>query len=429
MSRRMVLTMFMLPFGYQNDAWRGPASRAEEIGTLDFIANMAAAAEEAKLDAIFFADSNEGRPLLTGDNRGVTVYEPVATLGALAARTRKIGLIGTASTTFSEPYTVARQFASLDLLSGGRVGWNVVTSFSGAGNFGLESMPDPDSRYRRATEFVDVVNKLWSSWDADAIISDRARGLWADPQRIRRIDHRGDHFSVEGPLNVPRPTQGRPLIVQAGQSPAGIELGTSIADAVYTMQADKAKSIDYYAKYKAKVAAKGRDPEKVRLLPGVMPIVGRTNSEAQELSDHLASYIRQDSGRRTVEGMLGFDTSDLEMSDRIPAERMVDGPERMDRWRVYRDFALEHTLGELITELSRAMGHRWVVGSAQDIAKDLIGWFNERACDGFNLNPPSVPDGMTNMLSLLVPELQDRGYFHADYADGTLRQRIGAELA
>lgn len=424
-NRQMVLTMFMLPFGYQNDAWRAPNSRAEDVGSLEFITEMTIAAERAKLHAVFFADSNEGGPLLSGDNRGVTIYEPISTLGALSAQTKHIGLIGTASTTFSEPFSVARQFASLDNLSQGRSGWNVVTSFTGFRNFGLEEMPDPEIRYRRATEFVEVVNKLWRSWQPGAVIADRAHGLWVDPHKVSHIDHEGTHFRVQGPLNVLRPVQGRPLIVQAGQSPAGIELGTSVADAIYTMQSDRSKSIDFYREYKQKVADKGRDPEQVKLLPGIMPIVGRTEQEAHELSDELASYIRVDSGRRTVATMLDVDIDDLDLKDKIPPERMVDGPSRMDRWRVYRDIALDCTLGELITELSRAMGHRWMVGSAERIAEDLIDWFEHRACDGFNLNPPSVPEGMNAMLSLLVPALQERGYFQADYSGSTLRESMG----
>ncbi|MGO1182720.1 MAG: NtaA/DmoA family FMN-dependent monooxygenase [Micrococcaceae bacterium] len=423
--RQMVLTMFMLPFGYQNDAWRAPSSRAEDVGSLDFITEMTTAAEDAKLHAVFFADSNEGGPLLSGDNRGVTIYEPVSTLGALAARTQHIGLIGTASTTFSDPFSIARQFASLDNLSQGRIGWNVVTSFTGFRNFGLEEMPDPQFRYHRATEFVEVVNALWRSWKPGAVIADRARGLWVDPQKVSPINHNGEHFRVQGPLNVLRPVQGRPLIVQAGQSPAGIELGTSVADAVYTMQSDQAKSIEFYREYKRKVAGKGRDPEQVKVLPGIMPIIGRTEQEARELSDDLASYIRVDSGRRTVAAMLDVDINDLNLNEKIPRERMVDGPSRMDRWRVYRDIALECTLGELITELSRAMGHRWIVGSAGRVAEDLIDWFDSRACDGFNLNPPSVPEGMRSMLTLLVPALQERGYFQADYSRPTLRESMG----
>lgn len=424
---QMVLTMFMLAFGYQNDAWRSPSSRAEEVGGLEMIADMTLAAERAKLHAVFFADSADGGPLLGGDNRGVTVYEPIATLGALAAKTSHIGLIGTASTTFNEPYTVARQFATLDNLSKGRIGWNVVTSFTGARNYGLEEMPGPEERYRRAGEFVEVTAKLWESWDRDAIISNRERGLWVDPERIHRINHRGEHFRVEGPLNIPRPAQGRPLIVQAGQSEAGIDLGSSAADVIYAMQSDLEHSKAFYRDYKRRVEAKGRKAEHVKILPGIMPIVGRTEREAQDLSEELASYIRVDSGRRTVEKMMDVQIDDLELSDRIPPERMVDGPGRMDRWRVYRNYALEHTLEELITELSRAMGHRWMVGTPGAIAEDLIEWFDGRACDGFNLNPPSVPVGMNAMLELLVPELQERGYFQHDYTGSTLRERMGVQ--
>jgi N-acetyl-S-(2-succino)cysteine monooxygenase len=427
-SRQMILTMFMVGFGYHNDAWRLPGSRSEEVSRLSIIRDMTQAAERAKLHAVFFADSNEASGLRRKSVRALSVYEPISTIGALIGHTEKIGLLGTASTTFSEPYTVARQFAGLDLLSDGRVGWNVVTSVNGALNFGYTEMPDPEFRYRRATEFVDVVQRLWSSWDADAIVNDRASNTWVDPDRVHDIDHRGEFFTVKGPLNMPRSPQGRPLLVQAGQSPAGVELGSSIADAIYTVQPDKAKSIEFYADYKERVRAKGRDPEKVKILPGIMPFVGRTLAEAQELADGLAAVIDVEEGRAMVSRMLDVDISDLGQDERIPLERLIDGPQRMERWRLFRHLAETSTIHELMVELSRAVGHQWMIGTPGMIADRMIEWFDERACDGFNFNPPSIPEGMTAMLELLVPELQERGYFQDDYRGDTLRERMGATL-
>ena len=425
----MVLTMFMLAFGYHNDAWRLPNSRSEVVSRLSIISDMAKAAEAAKLHAIFFADSNDASTIRQNGVRGLSIYEPVSLMGALIGKTEKLGLVGTASTTFSQPFSVARQFAGLDLLSDGRIGWNVVTSVSGYQNFGYQAMPDHEFRYRRATEFVQVVQALWDSWDQDAIVNDRERGVWVESDRVHDIDHVGEFFTVKGPLNMPRSPQGRPFIVQAGQSPAGIELGASVGDATYTVQPDQAKSIEFYDEYKKIVRGKGRDPEKVKILPGIMPIVGETLGEAEELAADLANCIDVVAGRAMVARMLKVDISDLELDDKIPLERLVDSGQEWARWKLYRDMAENLTLGGVMIELSRAVGHRWMIGTPSMIADSMIEWFDNRACDGFNLNPPSVPDGMNSMLTLLVPELQERGYFQHEYKGDTLRERIGAELS
>jgi len=424
----MALTMFVLPFGYHFDAWRLPHSRSDEVARIGIVRDMVQAAEAAKLHAVFFADSNDPAGLQNGDSRAATVYEPVSTIGAISSFTSKIGMIGTASTTYSEPYSVARQFAGLDLLSNGRVGWNVVTSFGAGANFGMDRLPDPEERYRRGTEFVEVVQQLWDSWEDDALINDRERGLWADPAKLHPIDHVGEFYRVRGPLNMPRPPQGHPLIVQAGQSSHGIELGSSVADAIYTVQPDLEPAIAFYDDYKQRVRAKGRDPEKVKILPGIMPIVGRTRADAEALSQELIDAVRLDVGRETVARFLGIDISDLDYTDFIPPERMIDGPERMSRWRQFRDLALEKNLGELTIHIARSMGHRSMVGSADEVAENLIEWFDRRAADGFNLNPPSIPVAMQRMFDLLVPALQERGYFQQDYRGDTFRERLGVEM-
>ena len=227
-------------------------------------------------------------------------------------------MIGTASTTWSEPFTVARQFGNLDQLSGGRAGWNIVTSVSGNQNFGRDEMPEKSSRYERAMEFVDVVTKLWDSWDRDAIIDDKAGGQWIDNDRVHDIDHVGAHFRVQGPTNIPRSPQDRPVLVQAGQSPAGIELGSTYADFIYAVQPEKAGAIAWYADYKKIVAAKGRDPERVKVLPGIIPIVGRTMSEAEEIAAELDECVTDTNGRALVSGLLDVDVSDLDVDELIP---------------------------------------------------------------------------------------------------------------
>lgn len=426
--RQMTLTMFMIGAGYHNDAWRHPASRAEEIGSLGLMVDMARAAERAKLDAIFFADNVSSHSIRTNAVRGSSYYEPIATIGALIGHTEKIGLIGTMSTTWNEPFQVARQFAALDQLSGGRVGWNAVTSVNGHDNFGRDEMPLPEQRYERATEFVDVVLRLWDSWDADAIIADREGARFVDPDRIRETAHEGRHFRVKGPLSIPRSPQERPVLVQAGQSEAGIELGSSYADLIYTVQPDRDTAITFRDDYRRRVAAKGRRPDSVRILPGIMPITGETKRDADALAAELAACIHEPSGRAMIARMLDVNVDDLELDDKIPRERLVDGPERMQRWRLFRDLAQDLTLGELIVHVSRAVGHQVIVDTPGRIAERMIDWFEAGACDGFNFNPPSVPEGMERMLSLVVPELQERGYFREEYVGDTFRERSGLEV-
>lgn len=427
-SRQMTLTMFMIGFGYHNDAWRHPDSRAEDVGSLELMVDMAQAAERAKLDAVFFADNQSSGAIRSNSVRGAALYEPVATMGALIGHTEKIGLIGTMSTTWSEPFPLARQFATLDRLSGGRIGWNAVTSVAGNENFGRADMPLPERRYERAHEFADVVCKLWGSWDRDAIIVDREGNRWLDPDKVRQIDHVGEHFQVQGPLSIPPSPQGRPVIVQAGQSAAGVEFGSSFADLIYTVQPERDAAIAFRDDYRRRVEAKGRGADAVRILPGIMPITGATKREAEELAAELTACIHEPGARRMISRLLDVEVDDLDLDDLIPAERLVDGPHRMERWRHFRDLAERMTLHELMVHVSRAVGHRVVIDTPEKIADTMIDWFDAGACDGFNFNPPSVPEGMERMFSLLIPVLQERGYFRDEYVGDTFRERSGLSL-
>lgn len=428
-TRRMALTMFILPFGYHTDSWRLQGSRAEEIGKLSLTRDMVQAAERAKMHAVFFADSLDATSIRNGGNRATGLNEPVSSIGAMIPLTSEIGLMGTISTTFTEPYNVARQLAGLDTLSDGRIGWNVVTSIMGNRNFGMSQMPDPELRYRRAAEFVDVVKKLWESWEGDAVIADREAGWWADADRIHDIDHVGEFFDVQGALNMASPPQLHPVFVQAGQSAAGVNFGSSIADVVYTAQPERERAIAFRDDFHARARKHGRDPRLIKILPGIMPIVGETEAEARDLSKQLADLINPVQGRWQVERVLDVDTSDLELDDMIPSERLIDRPDRHERWRsLYRPLAERMTIRELMVELSRASGHQWVVGTGEQIAEHMIDWFEAGACDGFNLNPPDVPVGMHNMLDLLVPHLQERGYFQDAYTGDSLRERMGLEI-
>ncbi|MGO2112092.1 MAG: NtaA/DmoA family FMN-dependent monooxygenase [Pseudoclavibacter sp.] len=426
--RHLVLTMFMHPAGYHNYSWRGADSRAEEWGGLDLIVDLAAQAEAAKLDAVFFADTVSPGPLLRGDTKVGGYYEPITTMSALASVTEHIGLIGTGSTTFSQPTTLARQFAGLDTLSGGRAGWNIVTSFLGNEQYGLTEMPDAAERYRRAHEFVDVVRRLWTSWEDDAVIADRESAWWVDPAKIHAIDHVGDYYAVTGPLIMRRSPQGGPVLVQAGSSGPGIDLGATHADLIYTAQPMLEGAVDFYATYKDTVEAKGRARDEVAILPGILPIIGRTEAEAQEFLDELTSLVDIEHGRAQFAESLGFELDDIDPDESIPAERFDRGTATTSRYEIFRRRSVEqgYTLRELIVESSRASGHLWAVGSASRIADQMAEWFESRACDGFSLNAPSIPEGYRRICELLVPELQERGLFHGDYEGGTLREQLDA---
>ena len=426
-SQHMILTTFMLPAGYHKDSWRMDGSRAEELGNLDFVLELTQMAEAAKLDAVFFGDVVHANTLLRGDIKMNGFYEPVAVLSALAARTQHIGLVGTISTSFTEPYNVARQLCGLDHMSNGRAGWNIVTSSDGFQNFGMDQAPDPATRYRRATEFVDVVRRLWDSWDDGAVIVDRASGEYLDRTRLHPINHEGEFFRVQGPLNMPTSPQRHPVLAQAGSSGPGMELGSSIGDMIYTAQPNKQPSIEFYAKFKQMAKDKGRNPDHVKIVPGILPILGDTEAEARELADELGRHVHLENGRTQVGADLRMDLSELDYDERIPAEWFREDDSLGSRYKIYRMKSVEMgmTLRELIVDLARSTGHQWMAGTASQVADRMVDWFESKACDGFNLNSPFNPGGFKLICDKLVPELQDRGYFRSEYEGATFRENLG----
>lgn len=426
-KRHMVLTTFILPAGYHRDTWRRENSRAEELSNFRFMADLAKIAEDAKLDAVFLGDCVHANSTMRGDIMMNGFYEPVTTLSALAAVTKNIGLIGTMSTSFTEPYNVARQMAGLDHMSGGRAGWNVVTSRDGYANFGGSGVPDPEERYERADEHVEVVKKLWDSWADDIILVDRESGRWLDTSGLRPINHEGKRFKVDGPINIPRPPQGHPILVQAGSSVTGMTFGAKIADLIYTAQPQLEGARKFYAQVKELVRNQGRNPDDVKVLPGIVPVIGRTEQEAQEIAQELADYVDLDAGRRQVAGDLFLEIDDIDFDEQIPAERFSEDPKMGSRYHIFRRKAVEQgmTLRELIVDRARSTGHVWFVGTPQQTADLMIDWFETGACDGFNLNAPHNPDGLEAICQLLVPELQDRGYFRTEYEGQTLREHLG----
>ncbi|NKX54220.1 LLM class flavin-dependent oxidoreductase [Arthrobacter mobilis] len=426
-KKHMVLTTFMLPAGYHKDSWRMDGSRSEELANLEFVADLTVMAEKAKLDAVFFGDIVHANTVMRGDIKMNGFYEPMTVLAALAARTRNIGLIGTVSTSFSEPYNVARQMCGLDHMSGGRAGWNIVTSSDGFQNFGMKEAPDPATRYRRATEFVNVVQRLWDSWEDGAVINDKQSGWYVDAGKIHPINHKGEFFEVAGPINMPRSPQGRPVLVQAGSSGPGMELGSSVADGIYTAQPFKEPSVQFYARFKQMAADKGRNPDEVKIIPGILPILGDTEKEALQLANELANHVHLENGRIQVGADLKMDLGELDYDERIPAEWFSDDPRLGSRYQIYRKKSVElgMTLRELIVDLARSTGHQWMAGTPGQVADRMVDWFESKACDGFNLNSPFNPGGFQLICDKLVPELQDRGYFREEYEGTTLRDNLG----
>ncbi|OJX65593.1 MAG: hypothetical protein BGO95_01675 [Micrococcales bacterium 73-13] len=422
----MTLTLFMALTGYFKKSWTLPGSRAEELGGFPLFLDVARMAEDAKIDAVFLADALVNDNVVAGNIEFNAFHEPLTTLAATAARTSRIGLVGTLSTTFSEPYNAARMFNSLDHISGGRAGWNVVTSLTGDKNFGMTGMPEAEERYRRAGEFVDVVRELWDSWADDAITADRERGVWLDRDRVHDIEHHGEFFDVVGSLTMGRSPQGHPVLAQAGSSPTGMDLGARIGDLIYTAQPDKAEAIAFYDRIKQMAAGHGRARTDTIVLPGIIAVVGETERDAAELVRMLDSVVDFELGRSTLGKAISIDLSELELDEPIPAERWGEWQD-YSRYVMYRRLAEDRglTLRDLILTNTRSFGHGFVAGTAAQIADRMIDWFESGACDGFNFNPPWIPGGLRNICELLVPELQERGYFHADYEGDTLREHLG----
>jgi FMN-dependent oxidoreductase (nitrilotriacetate monooxygenase family) len=386
-------------------------------------------AEAAKLHAVFLADTLrlERDTLRT---QPLAHLEPVTLLSALAAVTEHIGLIGSISTTFSEPYNVARQLASLDHLSGGRAGWNLVTSAWGEENYGRE-LPSHEERYERGAEFAQVLLELFDSWDEDALVLDRSTGVYADPEKVRAIDHVGRHFDVRGPLNLARTPQGRPVIAQAGSSGTGQDVAARFADVVFTTgRTTDEDSLAFYRSLKDRVAAHGRDPGSVKILPGVSPIIGETETQARAIERELNGFIDLDAGRaRLARQLAGTRLDDLELDEPIPAERLpeeaaVEG--RRSRYAVYRALISEGwTLRRLIEWEVTSAGHFVPVGAPEQIAELLIERFHAGAADGFVLLPSYVPEGFRLLTDAVVPILQERGVFQTEYAGTTFRENLG----
>jgi N-acetyl-S-(2-succino)cysteine monooxygenase len=434
-GEQLKLGAFFHPTGHHVASWLDESAQIDAGQNFRHYAELAQTAERAKFDLMFLADAlavRDGRPeALRRWPQYMAYFEPLTLLSAIAALTGRIGLVATATTSYNEPYNVARKFASLDLISGGRAGWNVVTSSnqSEAFNFGRDAHFEHDARYDRAEEFADVVRGLWNSWDDDAFVRDRATGIYHDPEKLHELNHKGVHFSVKGPLNVARSPQGHPVLFQAGSSEVGRELAARTAEAVFTPQTYLGPARDFYADLKARMGKYGREKAHLKVMPGLNPIVGRTLAEARDKHAHLQSLIHPDVGLELLSYSLGkFDLRGYDLDGLLPDEVERHGTNAgQTAFRQIVGWAREEnlTIRQLYQRFAGARGQRTVIGTASMIADDMTTWFDAHAVDGFLIQPATLPGGLNDFVDQVIPELRDRGLFRAEYEGSTLRDHLG----
>jgi FMN-dependent oxidoreductase (nitrilotriacetate monooxygenase family) len=428
--QRMRLGLSMRQLGYHAGGWRHPDVPAGASMDIDFYVHLARRAEQGLFDLVFLADGvglrqrDEPPGSLCRSNQNVEM-EPLTMLSAVAMMTKHIGLVATASTTYNEPYHVARKFGSLDHISHGRAGWNIVTSWSEAEakNFNRDHHLDYDTRYDRAAEFVEVVKGLWDSWEDDAFPNDKESGLFFDPTKMHVLNHRGKHFQVRGPLTVARCPQGWPVLVQAGAPDQGQEIAAASADIVFTAQVELVSAKSYYASVKDRLSRYGREPDDLLLLPGLLPIVGRTEAEARAKFQQLQDLIHPLVGLSHVYGPMG-DLSSFPLDGPVPEP--ID-PELRSRAAVLLEHARKNnlTIRQLYLAASSGRGHRTVIGTPAQIADSMQEWVEARAADGFNIVPSHLPVALDDFVALVIPELQRRGLFRTQYEGRTLRENLG----
>lgn len=429
----MKLGILLYPTGYHIAAWRHPATPPDAGVNFQRQMQLARIAEQAKLDFVFLADSlatqqAEEEALCRSAIRYVCQFEPITLLSGLAAVTSRIGLVATASSTYHHPFHVARMFASLDHISGGRGGWNVVTGSNPgeAANFGMDAHPAHTERYLRAREFVKVVDGLWDSWAEDAFIRDKESGLFFDPAKRRTLNHQGRYFSVEGPLHIARSPQGKPVIFQAGSSDAGIELAAETADVVFTAQTTPQDALVFAEKIRRTRSERKPEAQLPPVLPGIMPFLGRTRVEAQAKLDRLHELIEPAVGLSLLAGLVpGVDLKSLPLDGPLPSPSAADGA--WSRQSHLAKMAAEEGLSvrQLMYKVAAGRGHLIAIGTAASIADEMEHWFRIGAADGFNFIPHSLPQSLEDIAHELVPELRRRGLFRSEYSATTLRGHLG----
>lgn len=429
--RQIRLGAFLMQTGHHIAAWRHPDVPADAGSNFRHYVELAQLAESAKFDAIFLADSvgvrSQNLPSLARTARS-DHFEPLTLLSALSVATERIGLIATVSTSFNEPYNVARKFASLDNISGGRSGWNLVTS-SGRGeaeNFSRTEHFEHALRYERAAEFHDIVTGLWDSWEDDSFVRDKASGQYFDPDKHHVLGYKGQHFSVRGPLNVSRSPQGRPVVVQAGASPAGRDLAARTAEVIFVAHQTLAEAQSFYREVKSRAVQNyGRHPDDIKIMPGIFPVIGRTQAEAEAKFQQLQDLIPPIVGVTLLSEMIGADLSGHPIDGPLPELRETNGGK--SRQQLLIDLARRENLSirDLYLRIAGARGHQQIVGTPESVADFLQEWFENEAADGFNIMSPRLPGGLKDFIELVLPELRRRGLFRTEYEGHTLREHLG----
>jgi FMN-dependent oxidoreductase (nitrilotriacetate monooxygenase family) len=428
------VVLFLMPVwgGFHSSAWREEGAPHDPPMNFEVIRRTAQTAERGEFHGFFLADSlavglqgaHVSTRALSRTTRGSS-YEPITVLSALSGCTKRIGLLATSSTTYNQPYHVARMFASLDHLSGGRAGWNVVTSAGGGEslNFGLEQHMDHSLRYERAQEFFETVTGLLDSWDDDAFVCDKESGVYFDPDKMHALIYHGEHLSVAGPLNIARPVQGHPVIAQAGSSEVGRAFAARNADVIYTLQSDIGKARDFYAEVKELAAEHGRSAEHVKVLPALILVVGRSQAHADEKLARLDALVDPEVGMEQLAALIEADLSDQPLDGPVP-----DIPETQlgakTRQRYFLDLARRDdlTIRQLMQVAARTGA---VAGTARTIADRIEEWVTGGAADGFNITFADTSDSLDVFVEQVIPELQRRGIFHMDYTGATLRESLG----
>lgn len=431
MTRKLHLNLFLMPRGHHESAWLHPRSAPEALTDLALYTKAARIAEEAGFDAVFLADA-----LVAPASGGLVAsgaLEPLTLLSALAAVTDRIGLIGTASTTYSLPYTLARQFATLDHLSNGRAGWNIVTSWAplAGQNYGYDTEPGHGERYAMAADFMQAVDALWRSWPAEALLDDRASGRYSDEALIHPVHHRGPFHRTRGPLNVPAGPQGRPVYIQAGQSEDGRAFAAEWAEAIFTAHLSKEPAQTFYADLKARVTAQGRRPQDVVILPGISPAIGSTQAEADRVFEELDDRTSPHLGLTRLSARFGgYDFTGVPLDRPLTAGDFPD-PATVEasksRAMGIATLALNErlTMRELLRKLAGARGHFTLAGTPESVADVIEDWFTSGAADGFNVMPPIIYEQLELFTAEVVPILRKRGIFRDHYEGRTLREHYG----
>jgi alkanesulfonate monooxygenase len=430
----MKLGMFLEGTGHHTAAWRDPDVDPHGRVSLSHFLDIARLAERGMFDMLFMADTNatfgaDDVESWTRTTAG-TRLEPITLLAAMAAVTEHIGLVATATTTYFEPFHVARFFASLDQISGGRAGWNLVTSLAVAEayNFGRETHPHHGDRYARAREFAKVVLGLWDSWEDGAVIADKDSGIYFDRDKLHFLNHKGKHFAVRGPLMVQRSPQGHPVIVQAGQSDDGRDLAGETAEVTFTVQQDLDAGRAFCADIKRRAAAYGRLPNAIKVMPGVMTVLGHTRAEAAEKYERLQALLAPELGIKDLSSHFGLDMSAYPLDGPVPDPH----PDVEQKGRVTMMVELARrenlTIRQLYKRVYGQRGHRVVIGTPVEVADALEAWYRGGAADGFNIMPLTMPRGLEDIVELLIPELQRRKLFRTAYEGKTLRENLGLPI-